>query len=316
MTAVGKLLVFLNLVFSLVVGTFAVFDYTARTHWADAYKKVEASNAVLQGTVAAYKTEAERLSKEKADLNDTLVAAAGKDLELKGDGAAVARLAARRLTENKTKLENLAGQLLVLQKQLQDERTKATDSKTTSTVGIETTKRALQDVENLRDSLRSEQEKVTKSIVAMNDMRDKKVAAEIAMESFRDRNVVIEKQLRELNSEVARLRANALVSSAPGGSKGRPGSGSLGGASPPPTNAEGLVARAEGNLVKITIGSDSGLSKGNTLEVFRLGQTPKYLGRIRIVEVTPNEAVGQAMGRLSAPILKGDRVASTIMGGN
>jgi hypothetical protein len=51
------------------------------------------------------------------------------------------------------------------------------------------------------------------------------------------------------------------------------------------------------------------------MQVFRLGQNPRYLGRIKIVEVTPTQAVGQADGRLLAPIQVGDRVASSIMGG-
>jgi len=59
MTAVGKLLVFLNLVFSLVVGAFAVMDYTARAHWKDKYDQLAASYSVSEGTARAYKSEAE-----------------------------------------------------------------------------------------------------------------------------------------------------------------------------------------------------------------------------------------------------------------
>ncbi len=43
MTAVGKILVFLNLVFSLVVGAFVIMIYLARTHWVDEYKKLNAA---------------------------------------------------------------------------------------------------------------------------------------------------------------------------------------------------------------------------------------------------------------------------------
>src|SRR4051794_29589829 len=114
MTVVGKLLVFLNLVFSLVVGTFAVFDYSARTHWSEAYKKVEASNAVLQGTLASYKAEAEKLSKEKADLNNTFIAQA-KELDLKGDGAKIAQAAIARMQDQKKSIDNLSGQIVALQ---------------------------------------------------------------------------------------------------------------------------------------------------------------------------------------------------------
>ena len=55
--------------------------------------------------------------------------------------------------------------------------------------------------------------------------------------------------------------------------------------------------------------------KGHTLEVFRLDPIPAksmYLGTIRILEVRPNEAVGQPIARPRVPIEKGDRVASRI----
>src|SRR4051812_19567454 len=68
MTTVGKILVFLNLVFSLVVGAFAVMDYTARTHWADYGQKMKDQNAVLRSGNETYKKENERLIQEKADL--------------------------------------------------------------------------------------------------------------------------------------------------------------------------------------------------------------------------------------------------------
>ena len=67
--------------------------------------------------------------------------------------------------------------------------------------------------------------------------------------------------------------------------------------------------------MKISIGSDAGLTRNQTLEVFRLSPLPKYLGTIRILEVSPNEAVAQPTGRPSAPLQAGDRVASRILGG-
>jgi hypothetical protein len=45
-------------------------------------------------------------------------------------------------------------------------------------------------------------------------------------------------------------------------------------------------------LVKVSVGSDAGLKKGDTLEVYRLDPNgPKYLGQLKVVEVKPTEAV-------------------------
>jgi len=136
----------------------------------------------------------------------------------------------------------------------------------------------------------------------MNDMRDAKIQAEIRASTLKDRNSQLEQQLQDVARELVRGRA-----AGPGGVAR--------GANPPPDNLEGLVKRADGNYVTISLGSDAGLVKGNTLEVFRLGQNPRYIGKIRIVEVTPNQAVGMAVGRMAVPIQVDDRVASRILGG-
>jgi hypothetical protein len=68
----------------------------------------------------------------------------------------------------------------------------------------------------------------------------------------------------------------------------------------------------------ITIGSDAGLTKGHTLELFRINTASptqsKYLGTIRIVEAEAHQAVAQPLGRLSAPPRPGDHVSSRILG--
>jgi RNA polymerase sigma factor (sigma-70 family) len=87
------------------------------------------------------------------------------------------------------------------------------------------------------------------------------------------------------------------------------------GGPPVPQNAprvevKGKVSRVDGKLVVIDIGVDAGLLRGHTLEVYRLGKNPKYVGRIKIIEVTAKEAVGQATGRMAAAVEVGDEVAA------
>ena len=83
--------------------------------------------------------------------------------------------------------------------------------------------------------------------------------------------------------------------------------------SPPAKDVEGVIRQTNSTgMVTISIGSDAGLVKGNTLEAYRTAPTPKYLGTIRILAVSPDHAVGQAVGRLAGVIQPGDRVASRI----
>ena len=84
---------------------------------------------------------------------------------------------------------------------------------------------------------------------------------------------------------------------------------------PPAENVEGMVTKvdAKTGLVTVSVGSDDGLVKGHTLEVFRVNPA-KYLGTVRVLETTPHEAVAQPVGRLLAPVQQGDKVASKILG--
>jgi hypothetical protein len=67
------------------------------------------------------------------------------------------------------------------------------------------------------------------------------------------------------------------------------------------------VRRANGaQLVEVSIGADDGLAAGNTLEVSR---GDRYLGRIEILQTSPDKAVGRVDRRFqTGQIQEGDRV--------
>jgi len=111
----------------------------------------------------------------------------------------------------------------------------------------------------------------------------------------------LEADLAEVVKELTRLKAKAG------------GAGPAKGKDPDaPPNLQGEVTKVDGDLMTLSAGSDSGLVKGHVLEVFRRGAAPKYLGRVRIIEVSPKQSVGQAVGRMAAPVEKGDKVASRV----
>jgi hypothetical protein len=90
-----------------------------------------------------------------------------------------------------------------------------------------------------------------------------------------------------------------------------------GGKNPPPQDIEGVVKKADGGLLLISLGSDTGLRVGHTLEVYRLDPRPqqsRYLGQVRVVEVQPTEAVCQQLSPFHGKAEVGDRVAARILG--
>jgi outer membrane protein TolC len=83
---------------------------------------------------------------------------------------------------------------------------------------------------------------------------------------------------------------------------------------PPPGNVEGKVSAvdAKSGLIELSVGRNSGLQVGHTLEVYRMndGKGGKYLGTIRIEETQEDRSVGKVINKLNAPVEVGDRVSS------
>jgi hypothetical protein len=88
----------------------------------------------------------------------------------------------------------------------------------------------------------------------------------------------------------------------------------------PPVDGEirGDVAEIDekAGLVRIRINTEDqhylSLGKGHTLEVYREGPKPLYLGTIRILDVLGAAAVGKPVGKMSELINKGDKVTSKL----
>ena len=289
MTAVGKILVFLNLVFSLVVGAFVVMVYMARTNWVHEFNTLKAQNQVLVASADTYKNEAVkaqqeaegRIAKASADLKSVQ---ADLDTELKIND---------RLSKDLEKLKQ--------------QSTK--DNALTSLSMTEVNKRQ-DDVAKLRDRLKQETDTNNTLVKKNTDLQNETTAAQIEKRAVQDMNNRLEAQLQQMAKDMARIRANG----------GSTTTARAGGKNPPHEDVEGLVKNADSSgLMTLTIGSDAGLTKGHTLELFRLNPSmpsqSRYLGTVRVLEATATQAVAQPVGRLAAPPQPGDRVASRILGG-
>jgi hypothetical protein len=88
-------------------------------------------------------------------------------------------------------------------------------------------------------------------------------------------------------------------------------------AEPPPVDVQGKVTAvtSDGIYIEINKGSDHGLAKNQTLEVYRLAPKAGWVARIRIVQVSDHSAVGIVVLPLNrkVTIVKDDLVGSTIL---
>jgi hypothetical protein len=197
----------------------------------------------------------------------------------------------------------LKQQVESLRKQVADEKGKNVNLLAMERQFKADAERRQEDTKILRDQLKVEMDKTFKKEQEMNALREDMVTAQIAARTLKDRNTQLEEQLQNAARALAQARSQGLA-----GTGGR-------GDNPPPEQVEGVIRRVEGNLVTISLGSDAGLSVGQTLQVFRLGQSFGYIGRIKLVDVRAKEAVGAVEGRPRKPVQVGDRVASRITAG-
>jgi hypothetical protein len=284
MTVLGKILVIINLVFSLVVGALIIMVYIASTNWRAGYEKVTASLDVANKNVQAYAEEADKVRAAAAN-NE---AQANAKLQ-----KAAADLTAEQTAHAATK-KKLEDQIASLKQH------EAADEASTAEV-----KRRQQEVAKLEDILKETNKQMEEIARDKAKLREEKVAAEIVANDLRGRNTGLLTQVEDLSKQLLKIKAN-------GGTAVAATSGSR---NPPPENVEGLVRSIDpvSGMMTLTIGSDAGLSEGNTLEVFSLDPA-KYKGTVRIMSVRPNEAIAKPVGKPLGAIQKGDRVASRILG--
>jgi hypothetical protein len=83
---------------------------------------------------------------------------------------------------------------------------------------------------------------------------------------------------------------------------------------PPPVTGEVLRIDQSNRKVEISIGSDDGVVVGHELNLYRVKPRPEYLGKIQILSVDPDQAVGRVIGNTvqGKKIKEGDIVSSTI----
>jgi len=285
MTAVGKIMVFINLLFSLVVAAFIVMVHIASTNWADNYKKLQVQYEATRAEALSVQAEAQE-ARNKAT----------QDVEkLQGD--------MKKMRDDLAQKENQV-------KALNDQLTAARDAVVKGDVGsqgsLEAVKRHQEEVKRFTDQVAALNGRVTASLDEQNKLRDRAVAAEIENRSLKDRNKQLVGQVEDMGKENIRLKNSGGSTAVTANQK-----------NPPLENIEGVVMKADtgSGLLTLSIGSDAGLTKGHTLEVFRLSPTPKYLGTVRIVDVTAQQAVARPITPMpAARIQQGDRVASKILG--
>jgi hypothetical protein len=297
MTALGKVLVFVNLVFSLLTVGLITVVFISRTNWKNGFDNLEKQLQVARADLAT-----ERDSKNAAQQQGSFnVKAVEKQLKAATDESTSlkAQLAEKSVKLTQTEQERDANKQLV-------------------EVGKEENKRLVAEQQNLQGQLQSRDKAIVDLKKDQIKFRDDAVKYELAFKSARERAEGLLAQLTDAMREVRVLRASG----------GGTGGGVAGGATaiprtPPAEDVRGRVMSVDAayNLATVSVGSDVGVVRGTSLQLYRLDAADPnkslYLGELVITDARPKEAVGRIeLAQKRYPIRPGDEVSSSLSRGS
>lgn len=290
MSFVGKVLVVVQVVLSVCFMGFAGAVYTAQSNWRAKSQKLQDNVANLQKSMSELESE---YSNYKVESDQKI-----KDALSREQTAKVANDALQaQFKTNQSQLETIRAERdsAVAQAETTGEEAKFRQQESGRQRVVNKT---LHDTVNtLRGKIKNLEDTVfTQSI------REKNLIAK--------HNTVLD-ELKYLNKIVANMGID-------------PKDPAIAGMQAPPPAVEGLIINTKKDkrngtkFVEVSLGSDDGLSKGHKLFVYRFGtkengNRPKYLGKIELVYVDPDKAVGTVIDAAKNGVIeKGDHVNSKL----
>jgi hypothetical protein len=290
MQFVGKILVILVLILSVMFMAFAGVVFNAQISWrAEAQRQM----GLLEKETAKHKDDLADFATFKNDMNAKLVAATQQ--------AAQVEAANKGLLADADRLKKEVGDLSVARKTATEQ----------SLIANEEASARNEESVNLR-SLNHEQAQARDAEFNLRlKLEDQLHSLQLDLDAARLKNKVLLADISTLRQALEAAGISADVKE-------------LAGRGSPPPPVEGIIQEVKApkrqgasELVEISLGSDQGLKKGHEMTVYRSGLNKgaqgKYLAKILIVNTYPDKAVGRVIeGSRNGVIQKGDNVTTKL----
>ena len=289
MNTTGKVLVFLNFVGVLVFVGFMALDFQRRENYKTPLEEHQKELKVARANGAA-------LAETSASLANQ-VTAAKNDLEAKKLELAIeqAKFATERADmEGKLKDAEARGQL--------------TDINFQKILAAQ--ERMRQEMDGLKKVIEDREDRLLKLHARYKDLQDLALTYERDLRFSQERNQILVERVLELERLLAESQTPAPKTVLPG---------RIFEANPPAKFVKGEVENVDGTdkqLVRISLGTDHGVNKNHTLEVYR-ANPPEYIGIIRIEDAYNHTSVARLIRAPGATttakqLRKGDIVSSSL----
>lgn len=288
MTFVGKILVFCIMILSVTFMAFSIATYSANKNWRKAYSNPNPGPGETLGVLEQQKAEKDnvaRLEDERSKLSTAL--------------SNLRELKAQELMKLEGEAKKLDSELKVLRA----ERDGQAEQLRAAVTANET-------AQNEKKVMREELEVVRKELVEVHQSRDKHFGEVVRLTD----------QVNQMKGELERLQARQTqlaeqivkqqkLIAYHGVSELSPELA----ARPPKVTGKVVDVNPTEKLVEISLGSDDGIVAGHELEVFRMGATPRYLAKVRVIRTSADRAVAKVVdGTLKGAIERDDNVASQL----
>lgn len=279
MSLVGRILIFLILLMSLVFMTVTMMVYSTHKNWKDL---VTNPSTGLKAKLDNTKAQVSALEKQREEALNQLAF----EQAARAESLAVLEVRSRELSQQLVKAEKERQQLRIENA----EKIKLLETNQNEM------KRLKDEVDAMRGEIRTARLDRDSQLTEARSLADKLNQSEGELRRLKERN----------NQLIGELSGAKLILDRNGMTVDTPVDGL-------PPKVDGVVtAVRNSNLVEVSMGTDEGIRRGHTLDIYRA--TGAYLGRLQVIETSPDRAVGRIVPEfLQGVIRKGDRVASRLL---
>lgn len=281
MTLVGKILTFLIFIMSMVFMTFTLATYAAHRNWRNEVEgpsglRAKFDNAKRQWEDSNQEKEelALKLERERASRRETLATKESRN-----------KLLAERLTEAEGKYGNMIA-----------EHRKNIETANMAQAEMDRMKTELAKVRtHLQDTLSDRNSQLLTATETRDNLQETIGKLSLAEKSINE----LQNSLSEEILKVGQMETGI-------------GGGTINGVATLDLDGQVTSVRNDTDLVIVSLGSDEGLSQGDTLEVWR--SNGAYIGRLVVVETKTDTAVARIVPEyLQGRIRQGDTVGTKLL---
>ena len=287
MNTVGKILVILNFLFAVIVGALLVMDVAVRNQWKLAYHELKREADILK---TGRDTDAKATASITADYQrkiveyDTLTARAVEEKAIVN----------AREDDHKLQVQNLNEKLV--------------DAGLTVKETLKALEHHVFENDELKKTIKDRQALIVK-------LEDENKISRVKAGEFEQKYRTADARNGGLLDQLqAFTKANAMKEA--GVNPDRVIIRNPTDANPPAVLVNGKVEKVEGTDMLISLGTDHGVNKNHTLDVYRLLPEPKYLGMVRILDANTHKSVARLIpsgNPAFRPVLReGDLVTSKV----